>query len=80
MKIFFYKSAFCPRCFITGRELANLQEQFPRLEIEEIDVLLSPVRTWKDGIKAIPAIRYGEEVITGFILKKEQIIRILQRA
>lgn len=78
MKIFFYKSALCPRCLITRRELASLHKELPSLEIEEIDVLRSPIRAWKDGIKTIPALKLGENIITGFMLRRKQIMTFLQ--
>jgi len=63
---------------LAGRELAELKEIFPSLEIEEIDVVAFPLRAWKDGIRFIPALKAGDTILTGLLLKRKQIRTFLE--
>ena len=78
-KIFFYKSALCPRCMMARRILLGLQVDFPWLEIEEIDVATNPRRAWKDGIRLIPAIKGDAQSISGLFLNSEQIRNFIEK-
>lgn len=79
MKIFFYKSALCPRCMLAGRTLSNLKIKFPGMEIEELDVTVHPLRAWQDGIRLIPAIRSGNKIISGLFLGSREIREFLEQ-
>ncbi len=78
MKITFYSSKLCPRCYMARRslkEICNSDEQF---EIEEIDILQQPKRTWQAGIRMIPALQVDNEILSGAYLTKLQILRFIQ--
>ena len=78
-RITFYRSNLCPRCHIAGRHLRELAAADPSLEIEEVDILLSPRRTWRDGIRMIPAMRIGNRTISGVFLGKDAIAGFIAR-
>jgi len=49
----------------------------PDMEIETVEVTTSPIRTWQDGIRMIPAIRFGKQPLAGFKLSRPMIISFL---
>ena len=68
MKIVFYKTFICPRCFLTGRALVRLRREYPELEIETVEVSRDPLRAWQDGVRMVPAIRYQGKNLAGILL------------
>lgn len=77
--ITFYKSSLCPRCMLVRRELNRLRQKYPDLEVEEVDVVLNPLRAWQSGIRMIPALQAGDELLAGIILEAEDIRRFVAR-
>lgn len=55
------------------RYLAELQQEDPSLEVEEIDILNSPRRSFRDGIRMIPAVRIGDQILGSVFLTKSHI-------
>lgn len=58
---------------LAGRSLQKLKENFPHVEIVEIDVVTNPLRAWQDGIRFIPALRSDNKIISGILLSEKQI-------
>ena len=58
---------------LVGRELTKLQKEFPKLQIEKVDILTSPGRTLKDGVKMIPTLKAGDRTLTGIFLRSAQV-------
>lgn len=79
MQIIFYKSNLCPRCAMAGRHLRALSAENPDFDVEEVDIITSPRRAWRDGIRMVPALRVGEKVLSGLYLSRETIIDFLAR-
>jgi hypothetical protein len=80
MKIIFYKSSLCPRCALVGLALRKIIKAHPAaLELETVEVTTSPLRTWRDGIRMIPALRCGEQILAGFTLTKAAISAFLEK-
>ncbi len=73
MRIVFYKSVLCPRCFLAKKHLLAVCSAHPHLQIEEVELVTSPLRTWRDGIKMVPALKVGDNVLSGLYLSKEAI-------
>lgn len=71
--ITFYRSRLCPRCYVAGRHLRKLAAADPSIEIEEVDILSAPRRTWQDQIRMIPAMRIGDQTLSGLFLSKNDI-------
>jgi hypothetical protein len=78
MKIVFYKTFLCPRCFLTGRALARLRREFPELEIETVEVTRYPQRAWQDGVRMLPAVCREGKVLTGLYLTDEALRNFLR--
>ena len=73
MKITLYKSSLCPRCYLAKKHLQAITSGQTDVEIEEVDILLSPGRAWSDGVRMIPTLKIGNELLTGVIVKREAI-------
>ncbi|MBU0908978.1 MAG: hypothetical protein KKA54_08025 [Proteobacteria bacterium] len=68
MKITFYHSALCPRCLLVGRTLQKLQQEYPNLVVEKVEVTTRPVESLRNGIRIIPALAADGRKLAGFIL------------
>ncbi len=77
MHIIFYKSKLCPRCFLVKMELLAICQEHPHLRIEEIEILTSPLRAFKDGIKMVPALKIGDDILSGIYLSKKKILEFV---
>ncbi|MBU1564274.1 MAG: hypothetical protein KJ630_01435 [Proteobacteria bacterium] len=79
MRIVFYKSKLCPRCFIAKKHLLDVCSRNPHLQVEEVELLTSPLRTWRDGIKMVPALKIGTTVLSGLYLSREAITDFVEQ-
>jgi hypothetical protein len=73
MKITFFHSSLCPRCAVASRHLNAIKKQNPSLEIEKVDVLLSPRKSLQAGIRLIPALKINNNILSGIFLNHEKI-------
>ena len=58
---------------LVGRELRRIQEEHPDIEVEEIDVIVNPLKSWQDGIRMIPTLVTGEQKLSGVFLSAKEI-------
>ena len=77
MKVTLYKSTLCPRCYLARRSLLQYTLAHPELELECVDILASPARALREGIRMIPAIHAGRHKLSGIFLDKQQITTFL---
>lgn len=47
------------------------------ISIEEVDVLLSPGRAWKEGVRMIPALQIDNDLKSALYLNKESIMEFI---
>lgn len=80
MKITLYKSSLCPRCHLARKSLERLQAVHPDIELEFVDILASPLRALRDGIRMIPALKSGEQRLCGIFLDNQAIAAFVDRA
>lgn len=64
---------------LVRRELNRLRQEYPALKVEEVDVVANPLLAWRSGIRMIPALRTGDELLAGIILKAGEIRRFVDR-
>jgi hypothetical protein len=64
---------------MAGRALRELTRQRPDLLIEEREFFLAPLQALRAGVTMIPAIRVGDEVLSGLILGRDSIAEFLRR-
>jgi glutaredoxin len=72
MKITFYHSSLCPRCRFTRRILLELIH-CKDIELEEIDILAHPLKSWSEGIRIFPALKKGDRILSGIFLGREKM-------
>jgi len=77
MKVTLYKSSLCPRCYLARRSLLQYATKHPELELECVDILVSPGRALREGIRMIPAIHSGNRKLSGIFLDTQQITTFL---
>ena len=65
---------------MADRVLTRLLEEYSGVEIERVDVLTNPSRTWNEGIRMIPALRSENESLSGVLLNEDKIRRFLEQA
>ncbi|HIP40650.1 MAG TPA: hypothetical protein EYG88_15005 [Desulfocapsa sulfexigens] len=61
------------------KALDELLTDRPDISLEEVEILSSPLRALKDGIKLFPALKSGEEQISGIFLSKKKIKAFLEK-
>lgn len=79
MKIELYRTLLCPRCLLVSRALNKIAENFPQIELEVIEVATHLVQTHQAGIRTVPAIKIGNDVLTGLILTPQKIRRFIDQ-
>lgn len=47
--------------------------------LEEVEVMTSPLRALKDGVKFIPTLKCGNEQISGILLNRDKLQEFLQK-
>ena len=77
MRVTFYKSAFCPRCWAAERKLRKLAAGRPAMEIEVVDLLKERQKAREQGVRMIPALHAGTNRLSGFWLSEDRIRRFL---
>lgn len=76
--LIFYYSPLCPRCARARKHLrALLGDRFER-DCHCIDIVKQARQTWRDGIRMIPALRYGDATISGIVLLRDEIEMFLK--
>lgn len=78
MKIEYYKSLICPRCIAVTRTLDDLVERHPEIEVETVEILAHPRRTFGAGVRQIPALRIGDDVRTWFLPNKDEVVSFVE--
>jgi glutaredoxin len=73
MKVTFYGSALCPRCHFSHRMLLEIIHSNKEIDLEVIDVLAHPLRTWSDGIRIFPALKIGDRILSGIFLGRNSM-------
>lgn len=79
MSFTFYHSPLCPRCARAKKHLQHLLGNPLPETIVFIDAAKHPLKTWQDGIRMIPALKCGEDVLSGITLSQEKIESFLGR-
>lgn len=64
---------------MVSRVLTKLQEEFPDLVVNKVDVITQPLVSLRHGIKMIPTLISGDKKLTGIILTENQIREFIQQ-
>lgn len=79
MLISFYHISLCPRCAMTRKYLRELLGNKYPASVVEINVLRHPAKALNNGVRMVPAIAYGDDLLSGLILSQASIEQFLQR-
>jgi len=80
MKITFYRSHLCPRCLFTHMVLMEIIHDNKTIEIEEINVLAHPLKTWSSGIRIFPALKIDNRILSGVLLSRRKIEQFINES
>lgn len=69
----FYHSAICPRCGYVKLALKSLLDDYPEIRIERVEYLTNMKGARQAGVRSIPTLVSGDQVLTGFVLTKPRI-------
>jgi hypothetical protein len=58
---------------MAGKSLKKIAEKDPSIIIEEVDIMHQPFRTWKEGIRCIPALQIEGKTLSGIYLNQKEI-------
>lgn len=78
MKVELYRTILCPRCLYVGRVLRKLAAHQPRIELELIEVTTNPERSRAAGIRTVPTLKIGNDLLSGLILTPRKIRRFIE--
>ena len=56
-----------------GNELNKIKQERPDIEIEPIEITFNFTKAWNDGIRMFPAVKIGEDVLSGVFLSSEKV-------
>ncbi|MFH1019009.1 MAG: hypothetical protein V1782_00140 [Pseudomonadota bacterium] len=79
MRIELYRTILCPRCLYVSRILKKIVAGSPSLELETIEVATNLTRSRQAGITSVPAIKIGNDILTGLILTPRMIRRFIEQ-
>lgn len=65
---------------LVSRELTKLQQEFPTLRVEKVDILTHPGRTLRQGVRMIPALHIEDNRLSGIFLGPEAIRQFVLQA
>jgi len=77
MTLTFYHSPLCPRCRRVEKHLDDLLAPNEQRRIERIDAIRRPLRSWRAGVRMIPALACGDELLSGLTLDRDRIAAFL---
>lgn len=79
MHITLYKSMLCPRCHLAGKYLLEITSHNPEIQVEEVDILAAPRRSWNDGIRMIPALKIDNHILSALFMSRTNIADFIAR-
>lgn len=79
MLIVFYYISLCPRCARARKHLQDLLGNSYEASVTEINLLKQSAQTQRNKIRMVPAIKYGDDKISGIILSHKSIKQFLER-
>lgn len=79
MNVTLYRTALCPRCRNAERILRRVMLEYPDPELGIIDVAAHPIESFRAGVRMIPALKCGDEILSAVFLDETRIRTFLQR-
>ncbi len=60
-------------------ELKKVLQDHPEAELETIEIGSNLGRSWKAGIRLFPALKIGDDILSGVLLSKEKIRTFIEK-
>jgi hypothetical protein len=79
MLISFYHLSLCPRCGRARKHLQDLLGHAYAASVREINIASNPLETWRNGVRIVPAVTYGDDLISGVVLSRKLLSQFLRR-
>jgi len=79
MKVELYRTVLCPRCLYASRALREFAARRPEIEIELIEVTTNPEKVRAAGIRTVPTLRIGNDLLSGLILTPRKIRLFIEK-
>ncbi len=79
MQITLYKSALCPRCYLAKKYLIEAIANNTNATVEEIEILTSAKKMWRDGIRMIPSIKIDGDLLSSVYLNREAVVEFINK-
>jgi hypothetical protein len=61
------------------KALDELLTDMDNVQLEEVEIMTSPLRALKDGVKFIPTLKSGDERLSGILLNRKKIKAFLEK-
>lgn len=61
------------------KALDELLTDMDDIQLEEVEILSSPLRALKDGVKFIPTLQCGQERLSGILLSRDKIAAFIEK-
>lgn len=78
MKITFYHSPLCPRCYLARKNLYSILKKYKDISVQEIDVVRNLKLSKENGVRLFPALQYKNKTVSGVFLSKDKIDAFLK--
>ena len=79
MLISFFHISLCPRCALARKHLKDLIGNSYDSSVIEVNILRQPSKARKNRIRMVPALKYGDDLISGGLLSRASIRQFLQK-
>lgn len=50
-----------------------MEQEYPEVQLEPVEITFNFTRAWKDGIRMFPAVKIGEDVLSGVLLSSGKV-------
>jgi glutaredoxin len=74
-----YRTALCPRCKKAEQTLQRLRPEYPDLKLDIVEIAVRPIESFRAGVRMIPALKCGDEILSAVFLDETRIRDFLER-
>ncbi|MGC9519278.1 MAG: hypothetical protein ACP5FP_06440 [Desulfuromonadaceae bacterium] len=79
MMIMLYRTALCPRCKKAEQTVQRLRSEYPNLKLDIVEIAARPIESFRAGVRMIPALKCGDEILSGVFLNETRIRDFIER-
>lgn len=79
MMITLYRTVLCPRCRKAEQTMHRLRPEYPDLKLDIVEIAARPIESFRAGVRMIPALKCGGEILSAVSLDETRIRDFLER-